>query len=59
MTDATALKVRVPKGFKDEIEVVAEEMHISVSALTRLALADYLKARRSADAETVTRGEAA
>lgn len=45
-----AIKLRIDSAFKAEIEEAAREMHVSVSAFTRLALADYVKARKSAAA---------
>lgn len=45
-----AIKLRVDSAFKAEIEDAAREMHVSVSAFTRLALADYVKARKAAAA---------
>jgi antitoxin component of RelBE/YafQ-DinJ toxin-antitoxin module len=38
-----AIKLRLPAAFKAEVEEAAESMHISVSALTRIALAEYIK----------------
>lgn len=43
-----AIKLRVDSAFKAEIEEAAREMHVSVSAFTRLALADFVKARKAA-----------
>jgi hypothetical protein len=43
----SAIKLRVPTNFKAEVEDLALEMHISVSALTRLALGEYIKSHKS------------
>ena len=37
------IKLRLPAEFKSEIETAAKAMHISVSAMTRLALAEYIR----------------
>lgn len=43
----SAIKLRVPQDFKGEIEELAASMRISVSALTRLALGEYIKAKKA------------
>lgn len=47
----SAIKLRLPAEFKAEIESTAAAMHISVSAMTRLALAEYIKANRPSTEE--------
>lgn len=43
----SAIKLRLPSDFKAEIEKTAADLHISVSALSRLALAEYVRTRRA------------
>jgi hypothetical protein len=43
----SAIRLRLSAEFKGEIEKAAEAMHISVSALTRMALAEYLRERNA------------
>jgi len=38
-----SIKLRVSEPFKAEIETAAESLHISVSALARLAMAEYIR----------------
>lgn len=47
----TAIKLRIEQSFKAEIEEAAKEMHLSVSAFTRLALAEYVRTRKSPNPE--------
>lgn len=47
------IKLRLPAEFKAEIEAAAKSMHISVSAMTRLALAEYIQNNRRAAREEV------
>jgi predicted transcriptional regulator len=48
----SAIRLRLSADFKGEIEKAAEAMHISVSALTRIALAEYLRERNAAVPKT-------
>jgi hypothetical protein len=42
---ATTIKLRIAPEFKAEIEAAARDRHVSVSALVRLAMVDYLRSR--------------
>lgn len=44
-SEGTSIKLRVPVDFKTRIEAAAAERHVSVSALVRLAMVEYLKAQ--------------
>jgi antitoxin component of RelBE/YafQ-DinJ toxin-antitoxin module len=50
---APAIKLRVESSFKAEIEEAAKEMHLSVSAFTRLALAELIRQRNANAKEAV------
>lgn len=49
----SAIKLRLPSDFKAEIEETASELRISVSALSRLALAEYIRMTRARRTEKV------
>lgn len=57
--EGAAIKLRVAPEFKQAIEEAARERHISVAALMRLAVGDYLRAEREATAATKGEGAAA
>lgn len=42
------IKVRLPAEFKEELERFADAKHISMSALVRLSLGEYIKPAASA-----------
>ena len=45
--EAVPMTVRIPRAQKFEVEAAAEEDGIPVSVLIRLALTDWLRARRA------------
>lgn len=46
-SEGAAIKLRIAPEFKAEIEAAAKARHISVAALVRLAVGDYLTAQRA------------
>lgn len=56
----TTIKLRVSDDFKENVESFASTREISVSALTRIALAEYIEKHRPPQQETKNeKGEAA
>jgi hypothetical protein len=48
--DVSTIKLRVTGKFKTEVESEAASLQLGTSAFTRMALADYIERRKTADA---------
>lgn len=55
--DSVTMRLRVAPEFKAEVEAVAKSKQLSVSALARLALAEYVEANHRAGGARVSENE--